>query len=120
MAFEILRNCCTTVSDIEFFLAANVLGSYLYMIPSLSTTNKTHLVDMLVGRCQCLVGFDGSSSLHHYFLWSNNFADSVNFFPCFNKKERKKFVEFAYVSSLPLQFYENLHPSEKGSQTLKL
>ena len=55
---------------------------------------------MAAGRCECLL-FDGSPCMHDYFLWSRTIADSVNFVPYFNKKEKK-------FTSLPLSFFESI------------
>ena len=88
------------------------LGNNLFMVPSLSSPDKIYMVDMVVGRCECPVGLNGSPCKHQYFLWSNNIADSLNFIPRFNKEERKKFVEIAYGHSLPVSFYESLHQTD--------
>ena len=43
-------------------------------------------------------------------FYSSVIADSVNFVPRFNKKN--KFLEIAYGSSLTLSLNENLHPTK--------
>ena len=87
-------------------------GNNLFTVPSLSNPNKMYMVDMVVGRCECHVGLNGSPCKHQFFLWSNNLADSLNFIPRFNKEERKKFVEIAYGYSLPISYYESLHRTD--------
>lgn len=81
----------------------------VFIVPSFSLENKTYMVDMNTGICQCSVGLDGSPCKHQFILWANKLSDGVNFLPVFSKIQRQMFAKIAIGSSMPLDLYEGLH-----------
>ena len=91
------------------------LADSVYWVPSKSTAGKMHLVDMILGRCTCFVGKDGSPCSHQFFLWSDICSTVLNFCPVFNPADRQFFSILACGEALPLSYYEPIHGGPASS-----
>ena len=80
----------------------------LYQVKSKTKEDVVYTVDMIIGRCECFAGKDGSACWHQYCLWSKGFASSFHFLPKFDTFQRKRFAKIAVGKSLESSFYESL------------
>ena len=79
-------------------------GKILLRVPSRIEADQYYTVDMTIGVCECVVGFDGSLCTHQYIIWAENLADSLNFVLIFNIKERPRWTRIAFGTALPLTY----------------
>ena len=84
-------------------------GDNIFVVPSASTANKSYVVDMNLGICECEVGKTGGPCKHQFILWTNQKATSTNFIPIFSAEQRKNMAEIAIGKSLSNEFYAGLH-----------
>ena len=82
-------------------------------MPSRTEADQYYTVDMSIGVCDCPVGFDGLPCTHHYLIWPENLADSVNLVLIFNKEKSPRWARIAFGTALPLTYYEGLHSSSR-------
>lgn len=107
-------------SDVEYDMEKNIkkIDENLFIVSSRSEKEKTYLVNMSIGCCECFVGKDGSPCWHQFCLWSAGLATCPNFLPHFDKKERQKFSEIAIGVSLESFYYDTVHSIEDDEDNI--
>lgn len=82
----------------------------MWSVASRTNVGSHYVVDIENGRCECLVGIDGSPYWHQFILWCRGFSCYPNFLPLFDNSRKKRFAEIAIGSSLESSFYHATHP----------
>ena len=84
-------------------------GHDVFSVPSANQDGTTYLVDLDTGTCVCPVGVNGAPCKHQYSLWVLKKGTGHNFLPIFSPEEKKRYAEIAIGTSLPIEYYTDLH-----------
>ena len=81
----------------------------IYTVASFTKNDRTYVVDMDSGICECLKGQCGSVCKHQYFIWVRKISSNPNFLPLLSGQDRRKYSYIAIGEYMPDHFYVGLH-----------
>ena len=75
-----------SLSYIAYDIQTNIkkVARNLYQAKSKAKEDVVYTVHMIIGRCECFAGKDGSTCSDQYCLWSKRSALSFHFLPKFD------------------------------------